>query len=194
MHGLFGWTCPDAAAELFRRDAETGLDLADLARIDRISVSRSSHLDAFLAHKPDRWLVAAEGRFMTEFRRREPLPAGGGNLSWLPPGVAVDRTPVVSDREERHVLSAGPAYRGGRLVLARAAYPGYRAELNGRPLPVEAYLGVLVSVVLPDDPSGELRVRFDPPGGTAGWLAASGGLGLLAAWLLRTRFRRRGSP
>ncbi|QQP92901.1 hypothetical protein IGS68_31170 (plasmid) [Skermanella sp. TT6] len=192
--GLFGWTCPDAAAELFRRDAETGLDLADLARIDRISVSRSSHLDAFLAHKPDRWLVAAEGRFMTEFRRREPLPAGGGNLSWLPPGVAVDRTPVVSDREERHVLSAGPAYRGGRLVLARAAYPGYRAELNGRPLPVEAYLGVLVSVVLPDDPSGELRVRFDPPGGTAGWLAASGGLGLLAAWLLRTRFRRRGSP
>ncbi|WP_158046816.1 hypothetical protein [Skermanella pratensis] len=111
--GLFGWTCPDAAAELFRHDAETGLDLADLARIDRIIVSQDDHLSAFLDHKPDQWLMAGKGRFMTEFRRSEPLPSQQGHLSWLPPGVTVDRTLIVSDMEESHVLRAGSAYRGG---------------------------------------------------------------------------------
>ncbi|UEM19789.1 hypothetical protein JL100_022285 [Skermanella mucosa] len=184
--GLFGWTCPDAAVELFRHDAETGLDLADLARIDRIVVSRDDHLDAFLAHKPRGWIMAGEGRSMTEFRRREPLPSQPGHLSWLPPGVTVDRTLIVSDMEESHVLGAGSSYHGGRLILARAAYPGYRAELNGQPLPVESHLGVLVSVTLPADPSGELRVWFVPPGQTVGRFAAGSGLGLLVTWLLLT--------
>lgn len=184
--GLFGWTCPHAAAELFRHDLETGLDLADLARIDRIVVSQDDHLDAFLDHKPEDWIMAGEGRFMAEFQRSEPLPSRQGRLSWLPPGVTVDRMPIVSDTEESHVLSAGSAYRGGQLIFARAAYPGYHAELNGQPLPVESYLGVLVSVTLPDDPAGELRVWFEPPGQTAGWLAAGSGLILLTAWLLLT--------
>jgi hypothetical protein len=184
--GLFGWTCPDAAAELFRHDAETGLDLADLAHIDRIIVSQDDHLNAFLTHKPDGWIIAGEGRFMTEFRRSEPLPSQQGHLSWMPPGVTVDRTLIVSDMEESHVLRAGSAYRGGRLIFSRAAYPGYQADLNGQSLPVESYLGVLVSVTLPDNSSGELRVWFEPPGQTTGWLAAGSGLGLLIAWLLLT--------
>ncbi|NYZ15158.1 hypothetical protein HL658_21670 [Azospirillum sp. RWY-5-1] len=189
--GLFGWTCPDAAANLFRPDPETGMDLADLARLGRIMVQRGDDLDAFRAHKPDRWAATGEGRSMVEFRRRAPLPSHGGYVSWLPPGVTVESTVSVTDKQEVHRLRAGSSWRGGRLVLARAAYPGYRAELDGRPLPVEAHLGVLVSVVLPADTSGELRVWFEPPGQAAGRLAAGAGLVLLAAWLMSVRLKGR---
>src|SRR5262249_34039717 len=52
--------------------------------------------------------------------------------------------------------------RRKRLILRRQWYPGYRAWLDGREIPVRAVGGIAVGVLVPANESGQLVVRFAP--------------------------------
>ena len=88
---------------------------------------------------------------------------------------------TIASPESWRVVAAAP--RGAeKLVLAQPLYPGWKAWLNGRGVPLEEWDGLLQSVTLPKSlPPGEgfvLDVRFVPTGwplwaafACLGWLA-----------------------
>jgi hypothetical protein len=71
----------------------------------------------------------------------------------------------------------------GLVVVKRAYYPGYRAWLDGKPLAVGAYDGVLVAVVIPPLSRGRLEVVYEPRLLGVGYFVAAGGLVLAIAVL-----------
>ncbi len=76
----------------------------------------------------------------------------------------------------------------GVYVVRRPWWPGWRAEMDGQPLPVVRSAGVQLAVVAPGP--GRLRLRYEPPGVAAGLLLALlGGIGTV---LLGVRSRRLG--
>jgi hypothetical protein len=94
---------------------------------------------------------------------------GGGSatlLAWSPDRVIV--------------AGAGP----GRLILSEVAYPGWRATLDGRPIPVQAEDGLWRAV---DLPAGEHTVVFEyrPLRVYVGLALACAGLLVVAASLWR---------
>ena len=76
----------------------------------------------------------------------------------------------------------------GLVVVKRAYYPGYRAWLDGSPLPVGAYDGILVAVVTPPHARGRLEVLYDPPLLKVGYFISAAALALA---LLALGIRRR---
>jgi hypothetical protein len=79
---------------------------------------------------------------------------------------------IESPRAERWAVK-GPS--GGSLVLSVPFFPGWRARLDGRPVPIRVVDGLLMSVEVPPGPF-EARFDFIPsfwPGlclfGAAAW-------------------------
>jgi uncharacterized membrane protein YfhO len=98
-------------------------------------------------------------------------------------GTAV-RTAWTPEQREFRVHSE----RGGRFVLIEQFFPGWKATIDGGPVPVERWGGAFQAIQVP---AGEhqIRFRFNSPGLTVGALVS-----LLAAAALVTamlRFPRR---
>jgi uncharacterized membrane protein YfhO len=115
-------------------------------------------------------------------------------LSFVDGNVQVSEDKAVGDQEEtvRFTKSGGAA----RLAFARLDWPGYRAEVDGKPIQVSEGPAGLVVVDLPDGVNGgELKLTWEPPGLKVGiGAAAAGALGaLVLAALERARRRRRTS-
>jgi hypothetical protein len=93
------------------------------------------------------------------FERVAGGPSLPGTLSAGPKGfrVAAAAESAAAGRYE----VASPA--GGRIVWARAWYPGYAASWNGAPLTIEIVNDVLVSTVVPAG-DGVLTLRYVPSG------------------------------
>jgi hypothetical protein len=140
-------------------------------------------------------MSAAEARSAVErFSRKEMffLPKGARRSSEIPPlpRLACDRpcrTQVVSWGAERRVFRVS-APSGAALRVRTYAFPGWRAEAEGRALRLETESATGAIVI--DVPPGEHRVELDfgtTPLRAAG--AVASGLAFLA-WLLAGRYRR----
>ncbi len=79
--------------------------------------------------------------------------------------------------------------RAGLVVFSRPWFPGYRAHLDGRPVPVEVRALVLPAVRLPPGASGTLVLEYRPWALTVGGPVAvlTAGLSLAAALVLSFR-------
>ncbi|UEM24623.1 hypothetical protein JL100_030930 (plasmid) [Skermanella mucosa] len=183
-----GASCPDAAKRILSPDGVTGLSLLDLTRVDRVVAQRGLHADRFASAAGGTWVRAGSGKHSDVFVRREPLPERPGSVSVQPPDMRLRLVGRLPDRESYH-LDRG--HGGGRIIWARAWYPGYRAFLAGRPLEVEPVLGLLPSVVLPPGEGGELVLDYVPAGLRSGLAIAGVALGLAGALSLGCLFRGR---
>ncbi|MGY2051620.1 hypothetical protein [Methylobacterium sp. JK268] len=171
-----GESCPEAAARWTQPDPVTGASTLDLARVTRVTAQAGPHAQAFAAAVGADW-TRRTSEAATVFERVGPdLP---GTLSRLPEGTRV--TASQERAQEGRYAIEGP---GGRVVWARAWYPGYEAAWNGAPLPIEVVNGILPSVVLPAG-TGVLTLRYVPAGLRTG-LALAGlalvGIGGLGLW------------
>ncbi len=100
------------------------------------------------------------------------------------------RAEWVSLNEQRVILEPGPA---GTLLWTDTAYPGWRAELEGRPIPRQAAEPSFSAFAIPAaERPLTLRLRYRPTGLVPA--TALAGVGLLALGGLTWRARRRGGP
>jgi hypothetical protein len=105
------------------------------------------------------------------------------------PTASADAATVVEYRQRRVVLE-GNAEQAGLLILGDAYHPGWRATLNGRPVPVIPTNYVQRGVLLP---AGAYRIvfTFAPETLRYGALASALGLLLLAGlWFVDYRYQR----
>ena len=127
---------------------------------------------------------------------REPF-AGGELVLWRRPralprawfAVDPEREPagaveIVAYAAERVALQAEPLVPG-YVVLADLCYPGWEAEVNGRPARIERARGLLRAVAVPAGP-GAVRFRYRPVSFRLGlWLALTSGLALILVTVLQ---------
>ncbi len=189
--GYDGSTCPDAYLKLFSTEPTTGKTFADLMMLDRVVLQRAQYPGVI----------------------GQPPPAGwqwqGGNYESL---VLVRTSGPVSRVDGRVVSSQGVTstlvnesdasgtYRidstaGGRVIFSRLAWPGYRAAVDGKPVPVTSVGGSFLAVDVPAGMNGTLTVSFRPPGTSLGLAGIA--LGLLVLTTLtgaHIRSRRLASP
>lgn len=170
---------PGGASKFTAVDPETGLQYLELLRVDQV-ISILGPMDEELSALGNRWAAVKTGQFTRTYRHADyRLP---GLVSYVSPGLSV--TPSKDDdcsrghlRECLSVTAAPEA--DGQVIFARLWFPGYRATLDGAPLKIERHADMLVSVSLPAGVSGELVLKYRPPG-----LYEFGGLALLALILL----------
>jgi hypothetical protein len=153
-----GNACGRALPVLFTREPTTGLRRVDLLGVSTLLLVRNAYPYRALAPPPG-WQVAAATMRSVTWVRTKPVPGAGG-VVWRSPGTAV--TPVSQDdRTVRFRVDRLPA-GGGRVVLSRLAWPGYRTDTGRLGARVDGYL---LSVDLPPDAVGRVAtVRFSPPG------------------------------
>lgn len=182
--------CDDVVARITRPVGFPRKNLLDLMRIDRVVIAEASVAAAFAAQAGSGWHAAAGPGGATRFSRQPPqaLP---DPVSWASPGL--DVASVVEASPRRISLDIRNADgKAGRIVLARAWYPGWRARLGGDEVEVEVVEGILLAARLPPGRSGRLVFDYWPAGFWPGlWLAAAGLL-LVLAVLGRSLLRRRG--
>ncbi|MBP2322289.1 hypothetical protein JOF56_002674 [Kibdelosporangium banguiense] len=165
-------TCREGYDKLFA-PVQGNLSIADLTKVETVVVQRK------LVDPEPRpgWHVESQTDQLKVFRRDTPLAPGRVSASH---GATVDEDIVDGNRDERvrYHLSGGRA----ELTFARLNWPGYRAEVNGKRVPVrEGPAGVMV-VDLPEGvESGELRLSWTPPGFLLGIGSAIAGLALALA-------------
>jgi hypothetical protein len=182
-----GSTCPALLTTLFSTEPATGLQRVDLLAVSTVLVVRADLPARDLSTPPAGWRVAAATARTVTWVRREPVPGAGGAV-WASPGTKV-RPLSRDDRDVRFAVGAPPG--GGRVVLSRLAWPGYRVH-GGRTGP--AVDGYLLTV---DVRSGAhvVDVHFSPPGWAvevaAWWLAVTGAVGWSVAVAVRSRRRSR---
>ncbi|WAL66646.1 hypothetical protein ORV05_02175 [Amycolatopsis cynarae] len=185
-----GSACPDAYSALWRPTGFGEASLADLMRVETVVVQDA--LVPGVSARPG-WHVAEKDGVATVLRRDHPVPWPAGRLGWASPDLLVLTDRSGGRQETLSVTSRGDGPR--QLVFARLAWPGYRAELNGKELPVTTGPAGLVVVRLPaGSPGGQVTLHWTPPGLLTGFVfAAVGALGalLLGAWSAGLLFRRR---
>ncbi|NYJ04623.1 hypothetical protein [Petropleomorpha daqingensis] len=142
-----------------------GLDISWIDAMSSDEVLLSPYApDAVVEHFRSTWtedgLAGVYGRFV----RDDGLP---GRVTWASPGITAEA--VGGDDGAFYSGRPGESERvstpsgGGRLVFRIPAWPGFRAELDGKPLDVGSVGGTLLSVELPGDLDGaRLDLYFDP--------------------------------
>lgn len=186
-----GTTCAAGFGQILAPTSVDGRPLVDLLRVGTILVQNDVLPDV---QPPPGWRIGDRTATHTSLRREQPLPWPGGRLSYASPGVRVSEDVSPDDRDEsvRFTKDRAP----GRLVFARLAWPGYRAELGGRELTTRQGPAGLLVVDLPADvEGGELKIRWTPPGlGLGAASALAGLLGALVYALISRRRPRRERP
>ncbi|WP_373291558.1 hypothetical protein [Nocardia camponoti] len=169
-----GGTCPEAYQRAFAHAKTTDTPIVDLMRLDRVVLQRSLFPDAGHHPAPMGWRFVdypGHEQQIWVLERVLPLPVRD-DLIAHESGV---HATVMSDAglTNRAVVSSGT---GGRVVLSRLAWPGYRATLGGDEIPVRMVADTFVAFDIPPGThNAELVVTWRPPG-----LAASIVSGLLA--------------
>ena len=182
-----GVTCPEAFDRLWER-AGSGVPvpLIDALGVTTLVVQHSLVPEVADREPPVGWRQADRSEIRTVWVRDQ-APSDEGRVTWAAPGIEV----VEDSSAPRREIVEYRADDGGRLVMARLAWPGYTARVDGREIEVED--GPAGLVVL-DVPAGEhtLSLVYDPPGLRLG-IVAAGTAALLVALqsLLWWRQRRR---
>ncbi|WP_210509008.1 hypothetical protein [Naasia sp. SYSU D00057] len=84
----------------------------------------------------------------------------GATLSYADPGIEYADDVNADQRHESAEITANS--NGGDVVFARLWWPGYTATLDGEPVPVTAYDGILAAVELPAGATGTLELSYTP--------------------------------
>lgn len=162
MDPYYGRTCDDLVARLFTPDQATGARLVDLMSIDTVQLLADTDpkTPAISAREvPEGWKVAsADDLQVTWVRDGGIAPVGGP--TWSTPGMGVQ---VLSqDAEGVRMRVQGVPADGGRIVLSRLAWPGYRVDGATLAAPTRDYL---LTVDVPAGSDGhEITVDFRAPG------------------------------
>jgi hypothetical protein len=188
---LWGFTCPKAVDELFKKNTATGTDLATLLKIDEIRTAPGA-IQSKLA-----LLASANGFSQTPLTPLNPygirwsrsLTDLPGSVSWLSPYVSVSDVSLAQPEMEE-MLVANESETPGRVVWARLAYAGYQATLNSQPLEIEPLDGLLLSVVVPPNTAGKIVLKFRPYGDTYTYIAALIGFFTLPCFFLWQKRKR----
>ncbi|WP_254207117.1 hypothetical protein [Nocardia alni] len=180
--------CPDAFRRLFTPEPTTGRTLADLMKLDRVVLQRAMFPRAGTHPAPPEWKwvnYPGHERYIWVLERvHGPISAVNGRVADLHGATATSLT----ETDTSSVVRVSSP-RGGRVVFARLAWPGYHARLDGRDIP---YTTIGKSFVAVDIPSGThhavLELTWQPMGWTIGALTATMGLTGLA--LMQWEFAR----
>jgi hypothetical protein len=161
-----GYTCPEAAARVFERDAKTGLRYIDLFGVSQVMVQRGPLLDAFeQARSPD-WVPTSESPWWVMYGNGTRL--GENPVVWASDGVTVDG--------DRLIVPAG-----GQVVLSRPLWPGTEVSVGAVRADLDPVADIFVRATFDEDVSGALQIHQRVPGAWAAAAAAVvGALGLLA--------------
>lgn len=113
------------------------------------------------------WRLAYDGDDARVWRR----PGGAPLVRWQGPprsggqGETAVRSLDVLDRSPGHWTVRWETPEPATVVVAETWDPGWRARVDGRPVPVEAVRGVLLGVAVGDgSPSGHLELSYRPDG------------------------------
>lgn len=101
----------------------------------------------------------------------------GATLSYADPGIEHTDDVLASERHERATITTNA--NGGTVIFARVWWPGYTASLDGQPVPVSPYDGILAAVELPAGATGTLELTYTPASWR--WSLPVSGLGVLLA-------------
>lgn len=162
MNPYYGGTCTELVHTLFERDPDTGSTLADLMSIDTVQLLASgdttiSDLEALPV--PEGWEVIDQDALSVTWARTGPIePVGGPTWSTEGMDVHVEHQDANGVRMRVHGVPA----EGGRIVLSRLDWPGYRVEGGTHADPLRGYL---LTVDVPPGSEGQIvEVTFRPPG------------------------------
>jgi len=162
MDPYYGSTCPELATKLFEKDPETGATLADLMSIDTVQLlvgdsTSIEQLDALPV--PEGWQLADRDELSVTWVRTGPIEPVGGP-TWASEGMD-----VTAEREAAngvHMKVSNVPADGGKIVLSRLDWPGYRVEGADKASPTRGYL---LTVDVPAGADGSsIDVTFRPPG------------------------------
>jgi hypothetical protein len=184
--GWQGDSCPRIVRRLFDVEPTTGRSYADLLGVQQI-VAIPKFAAKVRKFAPPPWHLAARLDTVSVFRRQA-APQIGRITDIV--GEATARPVHITHEQQTYDVSTKT---GARLVFRDVYWPGYTASLDGEALSVEPVAQEFVSVELPPGSSGELTVRFEPPGAglrLALWLVGGVGLACCLAVPLLTRIRR----
>nr|WP_245663522.1 hypothetical protein [Nocardia inohanensis] len=186
--GWDGSTCPDAFRRVFTPETTTGLAPVDLMKVDRIVLQRTQYPDAPNHPAPAGWHwtdCPGHERYIWVLER------DGGPISQRNGLIAAAEHATATSLARDSVTSRirVSSATGGRVVLARLAWPGYRATLDGRDIPVHTVAGTFVALDIPGGTgNAELVLSWRPPGW---WISLPAALlGLLGLGLLQWAYRR----
>ncbi|WNV91581.1 hypothetical protein [Umezawaea sp. Da 62-37] len=172
-----GTTCAQGLAKLLE-PTDVGPPLIDLMRVETVVVQKAVDPNPVA---PPGWRVERDNDLVTVLRRDGPIQWPGGRVSWTDAGISAD-----TSTDTRETLRID---RPGKVVLARLNWPGYRAELDGKPVDVRE--GPAGLVVLDVPKAGALTLTWRPPGLVPGLVAAVlavlGALAFSAVTVVRRR-------
>ncbi|WP_200182808.1 hypothetical protein [Tomitella biformata] len=189
--------CPDAFRRAFTVEPTTGRTVVDLMKVDRVVLQRALYPDARGQAAPDGWkwvdYPGHEQQISVLERVDGPVSTRDGRIADTQGVQAISLGE--SDLTSRARVSSAD---GGRVVFARLGWPGYRATLDGRPVPIDVVAKSFVSVDIPaGTQDAELVLSWRPPGwkiGGAAMLVGLAGLGVLEWLHLRRRRADRMAP
>lgn len=191
-----GSVCPDAYRRAFTVEPETGRTIVDLMNVDRVVLQRALFPDARADSAPPGWrwveYPGHENEIAVLERIDGPASTRNGRVSHTDGVIA---TSLAESDTTSRVRVDSPA--GGRVVFARLGWPGYRAHLDGRQIPIDVVSHTFVTVDIPPGTSGaELELTWRPPGWKIGAATAAAGLlGLtVLQWAYMRSRRRPGEP
>lgn len=185
-----GATCPDAFNRLWRPLTATDVALVDALRVDTLVLQNKLLPDVVAKAPKPGWSVRLRDEVRTVWVRDVPI-SYPGRVSWAQRGTEVRSS---DSRPSSEVVQAAVPGQGGELVFARLDWPGYKATIDGREVPVRTRDAGLVAI---DLPPGEHRVEltFSSPGLQVGALIMAAAAGIVSIqtvfwWIGRRRDRR----
>lgn len=164
-------------------EPETGQTVVSLMRANRLLIYRD-YVEEALPLLGDDWIPAGQGKYSHAFDRKNPNRQNT-TLAYASPGIVTVPGSVVTGEKEELQITGND--NGGKLVFARLWWPGYEAQLEGKPLVTGPLGEIFVKVELPPGARGMLTLQFIPPGFKLGVVFALFGLllGGIALWLNR---------
>ena len=162
--------------------------IADLMKLDTIVVQPKL---AKGVTPGEGWTEQSADDQVVVLRHEGEQPYAGSELSWVSDGVEVARPTTRSNLHES--LDVVSAEEGGELVFSMLAWPGWSADLDGKPLSVTRSDIGLLTVTLPAGASGTVDLTYRPPGLATGLVGAGIGtlIGLGLAFVGWRSWRRR---
>lgn len=160
--------------------------LADLLRADYVVVL-NDYADNGAA--PSGWSITKHTSVATTYTRDDKVGSAAGTVSYVGDGASVHGDALVGSTGER--MNVQTTSGDTRLVLARIAWPGYSASLDGKQIPVTMGPAGLVELTLPQNLTGTLTLSFTPPGLWLGAAAGALGVAICAACVVVAARRRR---
>ncbi len=183
-----GLTQPCGYRNLWKSGGPGQPPVADLMKLDTIVVQpeMAAGVTPGKGWKQD---DSETGAIVLRHRGEHPHP--DSELSWASDDVEISDARTRDRLHESVDVTSAP--EGGELVFSMLAWPGWEADLDGKPLTVTGSDIGLLTVALPPGASGRMDLTYRPPGLTTGLAGAAVGalLALVLAFMgWRTRRRR----